>query len=113
MRSLQLLNLVVMRLFEVLDAVSAVAAQALHRINNTAEISKQADLFLYDVSTRRARDYTTAMILPSALASRLETSPPFLAVPYLLGSRLATLSCWNVRGCGGMCVDGARAEGVR
>jgi hypothetical protein len=46
MCSLHLLNLVVMRLCELLDVVSAVAAQALHRINNTAEISKQADLFL-------------------------------------------------------------------
>jgi hypothetical protein len=75
MCSLHLLNLVVMRLFELLDVVCAVAAQALHRINNTAEISKQADLFLYDVSVRRVHEQTSAIILPSALASHRETSP--------------------------------------
>jgi hypothetical protein len=78
---LHLFNLVVTRLFELLDVVSAVAAQALHRINNTAEISKQADLFLYDVSVTRVYERTAAITLPSVLAPRRETSPPSLAVP--------------------------------
>jgi hypothetical protein len=102
---LHLFNLVVTRLFELLDVVSAVAAQALHRINNTAEISKQADLFLYDVSARRARDYTAAMILPSVLASHRETSPPSPVVPSSLSFVVVPYSYIRVEVCVG---DGAR-----
>jgi hypothetical protein len=102
---LHLLNLVVMRLFELLDVVSAVAAQALHRVDDTAEISKQADLFLYDVSVRRVLEHTAAIILPSALASRRETSPPSPVVPSSLSFVVVPYSYIRVEVCVG---DGAR-----
>jgi hypothetical protein len=78
MHPLQLLNLVVMCLFELIDTVSAVAAQSLHRVNNISEVSKQVGFFLESVSVRREYDCIATITLPSAPESRRETSPPSL-----------------------------------
>jgi hypothetical protein len=102
MRPLQLLNLVVMRLCQLRNARTAVAAQALHLVNHVAEIPKQVRFFLQRVSVRRVPNRTATATIPLALTPRRETSLPFLVLTFLLSFVV-----------GGMClVQSLRAECV-